>query len=210
MVKKEKEFSQAHRSIEHMAPLLFAFTLPIFPLWLIFSLAILSVIYGGFISGKTPIKSTRANEQAKGYSIGKIAYGSSILILLILFYKQMHIVAGAWAIMALGDSWATIFGKKWGNLKWPWGEKKTILGTFAFIVFGTIGAFVLISYIEFIGQAPLGASFIMLFIMALSASIAAGIVESFELPVNDNFLVPGVGATVLYLIIRIFFNSEMG
>lgn len=186
-----------------MVPLGFAFTLTIFPVWLVFTLAGISIVYAVFVSGRMPWKSIKDQEREKGYSPGKIAYAVSVLVLLIIFYRQMHIVAGAWAIMALGDSSATLSGKKWGKKTWPWGKNKTMVGTLAFVIFGTIGSFLMIWYIAATGDAPTGLTLGSIFLIAGVASMVCGFVESFDTPINDNFLVPGAAGGMIYLLTRI-------
>ena len=129
-----------------MAPLGFVFSLTLFPLWLIFVLAILAVVYGLALSRHLSQRTFRPEERQRGYSMGKIAYAISVFFLLVFFHKRMHIVAGAWSIMALGDASATLIGMMWGRFLLPWNKNKSWAGLFAFFLAGTAGSFLLMWY----------------------------------------------------------------
>ncbi|MCZ7586926.1 MAG: hypothetical protein M5R36_28250 [Deltaproteobacteria bacterium] len=136
-------YSEMKRKVEHIAPLGFAFTLTIFPKWLVFTLSVTSIVYGIFISKRVVKGTLRQGELDRGFSLGKAAYGIMILLLLILFHHRMHVVAGAWALLALGDGSASIFGTLYGGTKLPWNDEKSPAGLIGFVVVGTLACFLL-------------------------------------------------------------------
>lgn len=186
-------------------PLGFAFTLTIFPLWGVFALSILAIFYGVFLSGKISANTFRPEEKSRGYSTGKIMYGASVFILLVLFHRQMHVVAGAWAIMAVGDASATVFGKKLGGPKLPWNREKTVFGSLSFIIFGTVACFFLMWYTTRTGNDQEPAGLLAIGLISFIAGLFGSVVESLRIPLDDNFTVPMTAGIVIYLMTRFSF-----
>lgn len=197
------DYSQTKRSIEHVLPLGLAFTLTIFPLWLVFTLSILAIIYGAFLSKFLSKTTFRDFEKKQGYSVGKIAYAVSVFILLLLFHGRMHVVAGAWAVMALGDPAATIAGKKWGQKSLPWNSKKTWVGTTAFTLAASAGCFLLLWYSMATAGIGMVAPWWSLIAMAFCTAVVGAFFESSDLGINDNFTVPLSAGILLYIQTRI-------
>ena len=85
------------------------------------------------------------------------------------------------AVLAFGDGMATIVGELWGK-KMPlfYNRKKSWPGTAAFVLFGSLAAF------PFIGFPAVG------------LALVCAIVETADLKIDDNFLVPLAG--VLFLL----------
>ena len=148
----------------------------------------------------------RKHEQEKGFSFGKLIYGIMVFILILLFYKKMYIVAGAWAIMSLGDGCSNIFGKAYGKRKLPWNPEKSWIGSAAFVFFGGLGAAILMWWVNLDQssaqtiqeqmQTPLMWSYF--FTSAFLAAFVAAGVESLPLKINDNVTVPLIAGLFLY------------
>ncbi len=200
-------YSETKRKIEHIVPLGFAFTLTIFPKWLVFTLSVTAVVYGIFLS-RLLVKGTwRDEEMRKGFSTGKAAYGIMVLILLLIFHKKMQIAAGAWAVMALGDGAASIIGIRYGKTKLPWNKDKSWMGMLAFTLAGFAACAGLLYYTQATGDASttIGSAFALLsakrlMAMALITSAVCAAVESLPLPVNDNISIPALAGLLLYLL----------
>jgi dolichol kinase len=202
-------YSEMKRKAEHIAPLGFAFTLTIFPKWLVFALSITAIVYGVFISKRVVKGTLREAEQARGYSIGKTAYGIMVLILLVLFHTRMYVVAGAWAIMALGDGSASIFGTRWGRKKLPWNSEKSWAGLFGFLIVGTTACAFLLWYIQSTGDVGTTIDGVFaafsaadLVGIAIAATVLCALAETLKIPLDDNILVPGLAGMLLFLITR--------
>lgn len=192
---------ESQRQIEHMIPVVFAGLLRYVPLWLAVLLAALSVLYGGVVSPRLFRRTLRPEEMALGFSPGKVIYGAVVLGMLLIFRETgFHVVAGAWALMGIGDGMSNIVGRRYGRAKLAWSRAKSWEGFAAFVAFGTLAAGLLLWWVasrETGPHIPLGRS--MFF--ALAAAVAAGLVET--LPsryANDNISVPAVAAVVLYLL----------
>lgn len=114
-----------------------------------------------------------------------IFFAMGIILALIIFPPPISYASIA--IFTLGDSFATLFGKKMGNHVLPYNKGKKIEGSFFGFFFASLGASV------FIGPA-----------MSLSkvlVGVASGmIMESLPTPVNDNLTIPlAAGFMLLFL-----------
>lgn len=126
------------------------------------------------------------------YSQGGMSYFLVLIVLVLVF--PAYIVAASWAILALGDGAATLIGKNFKAKELPWNQDKTYFGSLAFIIFATLGAFILLKW-----MAPTmsGSEAISL---GLTTAIVAAIVESLPLKINDNITVAASSAVVMFLL----------
>ena len=198
--------SETKRKIEHIVPVVFVLLLRYLNTWQALLFAFVGILYGLFLSRIFVKGAFREHEQEKGFSPGKLIYGVMVFILILLFYKKMYIVAGAWAIMSLGDGCSNIFGKAYGKRKLPWNPEKSWIGSIAFVFFGGVGAAILMWWVNLSqspaqtiqGQMQTTLTCSSFFISAfLTAFLAAG-VESLPLKVNDNITVPLTAGLFLY------------
>lgn len=150
---------------------------------------ILALIYRKW---KIPVISWFVNrferpENIKGFPAkGAIFFLIGILLSVKLFTKD--IALASIMIVSLGDSVSHIFGRKFGKTKNPIGsERKKLEGTIAGIIAGFVGALVFVSLLE-----------------AFLASFIAMTVEAFDLPIDDNLLVPLTAGTVIVLMRMLF------
>src|SRR5437667_768904 len=87
----------------------------------------------------------RPIDEARGFPLGILLYPLSILILILAFPERLDIVAAAWGVLAFGDGFATLIGRAWNakaakaaKTTLPWNSDKTIAGTTAFVLFGSV------------------------------------------------------------------------
>ena len=135
-------------------------------------------------------KFERAHLRKKFPGKGVIYLFLAILTLMLLFEKNI-VIAGI-MIWTFGDSISAIVGKHYGNIKHPLNDKRIIEGTIAGIICGAIAA-----------------AFFVNWIFALIGATIAMIIESIDWKVymetfDDNFFVPIIGSTVIYLLMIIF------
>jgi dolichol kinase len=143
-------------------------------------------------------KMWRPAEQTKGMPSGIVLYCVSVLVLCIVFFNHMWMTAAIWGVLAFGDGMATIVGRLTGGPRLPWNIRKGWYGSLTFVLFGTLGAAVLIAWtrgIPFLPTLPLAAS------LALACAVA----ESLPLPVDDNITVPLAGAIALPVLVMVPF-----
>jgi uncharacterized protein (TIGR00297 family) len=189
--------SETKRKIEHIIPVIFAFLLRYLNTWQALLFAFVGIMYGVFLSKIFVGGTFRKHEQEKGFSFGKLIYGVMVFVLILLFNKKMHIVAGAWAIMSMGDGFSSIFGKAYGKKKLPWNPEKSWIGSIAFVFFGGVGAAILMWWVNpGLLQTPF-AWYHLLITSFLTSFVTAG-VESLPLKINDNITVPLTAGLFLY------------
>jgi phytol kinase len=86
-----------------------------------------------------------AIEDVDRRSYGTIAYGATIVLLLLLWWPaQPAAVAAGVLVMAWGDGFAGLIGPIWPSTSWQvWGQKRSLLGT-ATMALASLGALVLV------------------------------------------------------------------
>jgi phytol kinase len=86
-----------------------------------------------------------AIEDVDRRSYGTIAYGATIVLLLLLWWPaQPAAVAAGVLVMAWGDGFAGLIGPSWPSPSWQvWGQKRSLLGT-ATMALASLGALALV------------------------------------------------------------------
>jgi uncharacterized protein (TIGR00297 family) len=193
---KTKNYSEIGRKLLHISMVAFAFLLRYLSWEAALALAAAAFLHNLFI---LPIYTKKFYREGTPKDIGIIFYPVAVFLVLLFFPEKMFIAAAIWAIMSFGDGFATIFGIKFGRKKLPWNENKSWAGSIAYLIAGTAGASLLIWWT--MHPLPSGEStmfyyvllpFILTFISALFESLPFGL--------NDNLLVPLVGAFTAYII----------
>ena len=140
---------------------------------------------------------------------GLVLYPLSVLVLLVLLPNRPMIVAAAWALLAFGDGAASLAGRRLGGPRLPWNGTKSLAGSAAFIAGGTASvAFLLSSSAD--GRLPFhdapslawgsgsdSSALAGWIVIALIAALITALAESLPGGVDDNLIVPWIGATVL-------------
>jgi uncharacterized protein (TIGR00297 family) len=142
----------------------------------------------------------REAEHARGHPTGILFYPLSVLGLVLYFWNALWMAAAVWGVLALGDGMASLVGRAVGGAALPWNREKSWAGLLAFVVFGTIGAAVLIAWTAKLpldlhawhASRTLG--------LALALATACALVESAPTTLDDNLTVPLAGALVFPLL----------
>jgi uncharacterized protein (TIGR00297 family) len=142
----------------------------------------------------------RGAEQAQGYPLGILLYPLSVLGLILVFRDALWMAAAVWGILALGDGMASLVGLGFGGPHLPWNLRKGWFGLLSFVLFGTLGASILMVWTK---QLPLGESFSPGVLgLAFPLALVLALVESVPTTLDDNFTVPLAGAVLLPLFVR--------
>jgi dolichol kinase len=187
---------ESKRQIEHMLPLGFAFLLRYLTLTQAVLCCVAALAYGLFISPRINRSGIREDEAARGFSIGKVYYALVVLALILIFRNRMHIAAGAWAVLSLGDATSNLAGRAWGRKKLPWSKDKTWVGLAAFVLPSWAGSLVLVYWTAGGLNVALPAAWLVLAGCGVAAAVGA-VVESLPLPVDDNLTSPLAAAGVM-------------
>ena len=145
----------------------------------------------------------RESELATGSSIGIILYPLCVLLLILIYWpmNKLEVAAASWGILAFGDGMASIVGMAIGRRKLPWNPKKSWAGTLAYLVFGTVGAAILLQWTARPlepADAPWPYAWTFAFAVSFGAALVAALLESIPQGLDDNLGVPLVSSLVLF------------
>jgi uncharacterized protein (TIGR00297 family) len=167
----------------------------------------------------------RPADHARGFPLGILLYPVCVLALILVFPLRLDIAAAAWGILAFGDGAATLVGQYvkrmnaenaehaerngsgsshsaisagsafLSNLSWH--PDKTVAGTIAFVVFGASAGVALAWWTRAsVMPAP---SMTFTLVAPIVAALAAAMVETIPIRLDDNLSVPATAGFVLWL-----------
>jgi uncharacterized protein (TIGR00297 family) len=189
--------SERARQWVHIGSGLFALLLRFLIWWQAAALAATALAFNLFllprIGGRTLY---RPVDHARGFPLGIVLYPLSVLLLILVFETRLDIVAAAWGVLAFGDGFATLAGQRIGGRQIPWNREKTIAGTTAFVVCGGLGGIALAWWTRpaIVPSPPL----LFVVIAPLLAAVAAALVETLPVRLDDNISVPFTAAAALW------------
>lgn len=189
-------FSETRRQSIHMAMASFALLLRFLTWWQAAICAAGAFLFNFFVLPRIGGASlNRPADVARGYPLGILFYPLSVLLLILAFPRRPDIVATAWGILAFGDGAASLVGTRSQGPRLSWNRDKTVAGTTAFVVAASVGGVLLALWTRpaVVPTPPLlfsvGAT--------LLAAVAAALVESLPVRLDDNISVPIAAAIVL-------------
>jgi len=161
----------------------------------------------------------REHERPSGFSRGVALYPVAVLALVLVFSRRLELAAAVWGLLAVGDGMAAVVGRLAGGPRLAWNPAKRWSGLVAFVLYGTAAAAFLLRWTQrgvldgaSDGSSAIGASFLaasvadawlpdpaFLLLGCFAAALAAAFAESLDVRVDDNLLVPLVGAGVLWV-----------
>ena len=161
-------------------------------------LAVAALLFNWFVLPRIGGRALyREADHARGYPLGILLYPFVVLLLVLLFRWHLDIVAAVWGVLAAGDGAATLAGRRLPRAVLPWNVEKTIGGTLAFIVFGTLASALLGWWVSGRFGDPLSFSTLTSWLlMALLATTAAALVETIPVRLDDNISVSAIAALV--------------
>lgn len=116
------------------------------------------------------------------FAFAPVFFAFGILFTLLVFPSPAS--SAAIAIFALGDSGAAIFGRSFGKTTLPFDKGKTLEGSISGIFFGFLGALFFVNPFK-----------------AFAGAVAAMLIESLPLPLNDNLTVPLTAGAIITLMV---------
>jgi len=130
---------------------------------------------------------------------GPLFYGIVFVILTIWFWKDNAIGIVALMLLCGGDGLADIIGKRYGSVKLPWSNQKSIAGSLAVLAGGWV--FTLIVVGIYLGLNVWDKSLIDYVLPITVIALVGAIVESLPFRDIDNLTVPAVAIFLGYLIL---------
>lgn len=139
----------------------------------------------------------REVDHARGYPLGILLYPFVVLLLILIFRGRLDIVAAVWGVLAAGDGAATLAGRRLPRHALPWNAEKTVGGTVAFAVCGTVASAALGWWVSGRFGAPLSLDTLLPWLlMGALAATAAALVETIPVRLDDNISVSAAAALV--------------
>jgi uncharacterized protein (TIGR00297 family) len=185
------------RQVEHLLPIAFAFLLPYIGLITALLLCAAAVVHALFLSPRWIRVTTRRQEAARGYSPGKLSYALCVAALLIVFRDHEWRAAAVWAMLAFGDSFSNVIGRRWGRRRLPFNPNKSWTGLVSCWLFAGLGAFLVYAW-----NRPADPSWTLAdaWFVCLAAALPAALAEALPVPVDDNIMICWAGAVSIALL----------
>jgi len=188
-----RPFSEGRRQFLHMAMGGFALALRFLTWWQAAALAAAALAFNLFVLPRIGKGLYRPSDAR--FAAGIILYPLAVLLLVLCFPRRPDIVAAAWGILAAGDGMATLAGRAMPIARLPWNHDKSYGGLLAFVLCGGAAAIALAMWTApAVTPVP---GFMFLVAAPLAAAIAAGLVETIPVGLDDNLRVPAAAAIVL-------------
>lgn len=194
------------RKTVHISMLLFALLLPFLTWAEAAGVALLALLFNLFILPRLELDLGKQAAGASGESVpaqwtGIVAYPVSVLVLILLFGRRMEVVGAVWAIMALGDGFASVAGESLRGPALPWNRGKRWSGFAAFIAAGTLGSYALARWIS-----PSLPELKVLLACVATATVGA-VVETLPMALDDNISVPLICGGFMYCALLIEWSA---
>ena len=190
-------YSETSRQLVHMAMGGFALLLRWIPWWQAVALAVGAIVFNLAVLPRVGGRIYRPGDRERGVH-GIVYYPLAVLLLLLAFPRRLDIVAAAWGILAIGDGIATLVGRAIGGPRWPWNRDKTVSGSAAFAIFGAAAGVGLAWWCRPAIVPPVSPLFSI--VAPIVAAVAAALVETIPVRLDDNLSVAATAGTVLYLV----------
>ncbi|MBU1024198.1 hypothetical protein KKB99_07950, partial [bacterium] len=201
-----KKINQLHRGRQdlrkliHIAIGMFGFVYVFFEWEIIVFIWLIAIFCAWFLPSRVEaleVLLTR-DENRLGYSPEMIKYGGVMALSLVIFQGKILESLIVLAALAFGDGFSGLIGLNFKGTSLPYNSEKSVAGTFAFIIFGTIGALALIFfYAVFKIQVPFepGLGSLPIFRILIIMAVCA-VVESIPWKVSDNLPI-GIAAIIM-------------
>jgi uncharacterized protein (TIGR00297 family) len=191
-------FSETARQIVHMSMSVFALLLRVLTWWQAALCAVAALVFNAVVLPRAGGRAIiRPADASRGYPFGILIYPVSVLLLILAFPERLDIAASAWGILALGDGAATLAGRRWGRHRLAWNPDKSVEGLLAFITAGGAAAVFFAWWTAPAITPPPATTFIIA--GPVLAAVAAGLVETIPIALDDNISVPATSGAVLWL-----------
>jgi len=178
------------RQVIHISMAGFALTFPFLSAPWAFLLAVCAFLHNIFLLPQYAPQLFREREKI---SQGIVLYPVMVGVLILLFPTRLYLAAGAWGILAFGDGFSTLIGRRWPLSPLPWNPRKSLGGLLGFMAAGSVAAWILMAWnMPEISSRHLAMT-------AAGAAFITAVYESLPLPWDDNLVVALAAAMFLCL-----------
>lgn len=126
----------------------------------------------------------------------RLPYASLALLTLLAFAGRLAF-GGAWVVFTAGDGAAALVGRPVGGPRLPWNGKKTWAGSGAFVLAAGVALLVLLRWQE------RDLSWAASLLIAIGVAGFGAVVESLNVPLDDNYSVIVAAGALLELLLRL-------
>jgi uncharacterized protein (TIGR00297 family) len=199
--------SESARQWVHVGSGLFALALRVLTPWQAAGMAATALVFNLVVLPRAGGRRLyRPADDVRGFPLGILLYPLSVLLLTLIFPSRLDIAAAAWGILAFGDGAATLCGKWFEDKtaedarnagRLPWNREKSVAGTLAFMVCGSVGGVALAWWVR-PAIAPLP-TLTFAIVAPIAAAVIAAMVETIPVRMDDNISVPVAAGAVLWL-----------
>ena len=141
----------------------------------------------GIIKDEASVKAMSRSGDRREILRGPLFYGIIFVILTIIYWKSSPIGIVGLMLMCGGDGLAEILGRKWGSIKIPWNNGKSLVGSFGMLMGGWILSVLVILIFIAVGVFSLPISYYLLPITIIA--VIGTLVESLPLKDIDNITI---------------------
>jgi uncharacterized protein (TIGR00297 family) len=124
------------------------------------------------------------------WDVGIVSYPLVVLLLILIFRRDLAIAAAAWGMLALGDPAAALAGRSLRGPRLPWNPDKTWAGLAACLVAGGAAGLLLFRFVA--REAPPAWP-----VAVLAGAVTFALLESVRAGIEDNLVAPLPAALVI-------------
>jgi len=197
---------ETRRQLVHLSVVGFAVPVPFLgPRWAVILACV--AVFANWVVFPLSGRDRDLMREGESYFNGIRFYPVAVLLANLLL--PLALAQATWGVLAVGDSFSNLFGRRYGTVKLPWNRRKSWAGTFGFLATAFPAALALLLFTQ--RFAP-GASFLAAWSergqagpwsvleatsLAFVGALVAAIVESLPIRVDDNLTVTfGAGAAM--------------
>lgn len=184
---------EGRRKAVHIGSAGFALLLRWLSWWGAALLALAALAFNALLLPRLGGKSMwREEDRRRGWALGIVAYPISVLGFILLFPTRLHLAALLWGLLAFGDGFSSLIGRRWGRASpLPWSAEKSWPGLAAYVLLGGLGAAGLAWWVD-----P-GAGWQRVAWLVVPVTLLAALLETWDSGLDDNLTVSLASALAL-------------
>ena len=191
-----KRYPLVSRKLLHILVGNIAFFLPIFQTREIMAFVAAGpfILFTFLMSPYSPLKQFRGKTSEAGHGFGLVYYAIAWTVLAYSFFDHMEVIAIGILAMSYGDGFASLIGIRYGKRKYKvFGDQKSVVGSFAMVVFTFITMIVALLFYQIsLSQ--------ILVLSVLGIAVVSAVVEGVTPRGLDNLSVPFVTALLYWVV----------
>jgi len=168
--------------LARLALLGLAFLLPVLAWGVMAAAAALALLFSFLILPEVAEESQHGRTLATNLLEGTGAYALSVLLLILIFHRDLSVVAAVWAMLAVGSGVRAVADELVSGAKLPWNPDKSWIGLVAFALAGAPAAWFLAEWALAPPARPSG----LFAISALTAALGA-VMESLPMRLHSSY-----------------------